>query len=79
MAKPQKCISRSLKPKREKRNAFNDSLQDLFDITPKDAMTIIKIQEDQPFLKAQGEKGRHGSMAGIDVKLAKEEERALAR
>ena len=30
-------------------------------------------------MKAQREKGRRGFMAGIDVKLAKQEERALAR
>ena len=42
-------------------------------------MTIIKIEEDRQFLKAQREKGRRGSMAGIDVKLAKQEDRELAR
>ena len=42
-------------------------------------MTVIKIEEVRQFLKAQHEKGQRGSMAGIDVKLAKQEERALVR
>ena len=77
--KTSKNILEEVRNRRGKRDSFKDSLQDLFDIAHKDAMTIIKIEEDRQFLKAQREKGRRGSMAGIDVKLAKQEERALAR
>ena len=74
-----KNITRKSATEEGKRDAFRDSLDNVFDIAHEQAMTMIKIEEDRQFLKAQREKGRHGSIAGIDVKLAKQEERALAR
>ena len=53
---------------------FKEILNDLFDIAHQDALKMIKIAEDKEFLKAQREKGRRGSMAGVDVKLVKQEE-----
>jgi len=53
---------------------FCDTLNDLFDIAHQDALNMIKITEDKAFLEAQREKGRRGSMAGVDMKLAKQEE-----
>lgn len=74
-----KSISRKSETEDGKRKSFKDSLEDLFDIAHQDAMTIIKIEEDRQFLTAQRERGRRGSMAGIDVKLAKQEKRVVAR
>ena len=53
---------------------FCDTLNDLFDTAHQDALNMIKITEDKAFLEAQREKGRRGSMAGVDMKLAKQEE-----
>ena len=48
----------------------------LFDVAHhhQDALKMIKISEDKAFLEAQREKGRRGSMVGVDLKLAKQEE-----
>lgn len=39
----------------------------------------MKIEEDRLFLQAQREKGRRGTMLGIDRNLAQQEERTLKR
>ena len=75
--KTSKNIWRKSETEEGKRDSFRDSLQDLFDIAHKNAMTINTIEEIQQFLKAHREKGRRGSMAGIDVKLAKQERKDL--
>lgn len=53
--------------------------QDLFDIAHADAQNLIKNREDWDFLEKQRQKGRPGSMAGLDVvhkkKLEAKEER----
>jgi len=36
---------------------------------------MIQIEEDRRFLLAQRDKGRRGSMAGVDTQLAGQEER----
>ena len=46
-------------------NAFQDRLEDLFDIAHRDAMSLIKIEEDRLFLEAQREKGRRGKWAEL--------------
>ncbi|KAG0711531.1 putative 39S ribosomal protein L24, mitochondrial [Chionoecetes opilio] len=53
----------------EKQKTFQESLPDLLDITHSDALTLMTIPEDKEFLLAQREKGRRGSMAGLDKKL----------
>src|SRR6218665_3623795 len=58
---------------------FVDSLNDLFDVAHRDAMFVMKIEEDRQFLKAQREKGRRGTMLGIDRALALKEKRVLKR
>ena len=45
----------------------------------RDANSLMKIQEDKDFLDAQREKGRRGSMLGIDKTLAALEERVQLR
>lgn len=54
---------------------FRDSLDDLFDVASKDALSQIKIEEDKLFLMNQRKKGRQGCMIGIDRKLAGIEKR----
>jgi hypothetical protein len=46
-----------------------------FDIAHQDALTMIRIEEDKLFLVKQREKGRPGSMLGIDIKLTNIEKR----
>ncbi|KAG0723159.1 hypothetical protein GWK47_043175 [Chionoecetes opilio] len=53
----------------EKQKTFQESLPDLMDIAHSDALTLMTIPEDKEFLLAQREKGRRGSMAGLDKKL----------
>ncbi|KAG0713543.1 hypothetical protein GWK47_016000 [Chionoecetes opilio] len=53
----------------EKQKTFQESLPDLLDIAHSDALTLMTIPEDKEFLLAQREKGRRGSMAGLDRKL----------
>lgn len=48
---------------------FTSDFNDLFDIAHADALNLIKIPEDQEFLLAQREKGRHGSMISKDKVL----------
>ncbi|GBM23582.1 hypothetical protein AVEN_196655-1 [Araneus ventricosus] len=56
------------------RNFISD-LNDLFNIAPANALEIVKIEEDRKFLLSQREPGRRGCLMGIDMKLAKSEER----
>lgn len=58
---------------------FVESLDDLFDIATSDALETIKIAEDKQFLEMQRQKGRPGSMAGIDMILYGREKRAQER
>ena len=74
-----KIINRKSVTEERKREEFKDSLNNVFDIAHEQAMTMIKIEEDRQFLNTQREKGRQGSMLGIDMKLSRQEERAKAR
>jgi len=49
-------------------------LENLFDISHRNALAMIKIEEDCQFLIAQREKGLLGSMVGADVALSRKEE-----
>ena len=48
---------------------------DLFDIAHSDAMGLMKIEEDKKFLLLQQQKGRPGSMLGVDQKLKQKEKK----
>ena len=74
-----KLISRKSVTEEEKRYHFKKSLDDLFDIAHQDALSMIQIEEDRQFLIAQREKGRRGSMTGIDKSLAMKEQRSADR
>lgn len=54
-------------------------MNNLFDIAHKDALNIIKIEEDRQFLNLQRQEGRVGYMAGVDKKLCAVEERRSER
>ncbi|KAK2725446.1 hypothetical protein QYM36_000064 [Artemia franciscana] len=58
--------------------AFVSRLEDLFDIAHADALNTMSIQEDKDFLLAQREKGRRGSMVGVDETQACKEKRVAA-
>lgn len=60
-------------------DVFMDTLDDLFDIARADALTTMKNKEDCEFLEKQRQKGRPGSMLGIDMKLVAKENRAELR
>ncbi|KAK2702108.1 hypothetical protein QYM36_019238 [Artemia franciscana] len=59
--------------------AFVSRLEDLFDIAHADALNTMSIQEEKDFLLAQREKGRRGSMVGVDETLACKEKRVSER
>ncbi|GBN91210.1 hypothetical protein AVEN_52975-1 [Araneus ventricosus] len=71
------CL-RSETQEENERNFISD-LNNLFDIAHANALEIIKIEEDRKFLLSQREPGRRGYLMGIDMKLAKREERVLLR
>lgn len=54
---------------------FIANLDDLFDIASVNALEEIKIVEDKEFLEMQRQKGRPGSMAGVDMVLHEKEKR----
>lgn len=58
---------------------FVEILDDLFDIAAADALQSIRIEEDRAFLEMQLQKGRPGSMAGVDMVLHGREQRAYTR
>lgn len=64
---------------KQKFDVFMDVLDDIFDIAAVDALTIMKNDEDKEFLKKQRQKGRPGSMLGVDMTLAAKEERSKLR
>jgi hypothetical protein len=53
--------------------SLTETFCDLFDIAHQEALSLIKVEEDKTFVLAQREKGRKGSMAGIDTALVKKE------
>ena len=74
-----KRINRQSATNLENQQTFRDSLDDLFDIAHRDALSLIKIEEDRLFLNAQREKGRRGTMGGVDRSLTQKEERVMKR
>ena len=70
---------RQSETQQSKEAEFVSRLDDLFDIAHANALSMISVAEDREFLLAQREKGRRGSMAGIDTKLAAKEKRTVAR
>ena len=78
-----KCLKkhkdRKTDTQRTNEDKFRDKFDDLFDIAHAEAMTRITIEEDRQFLIGQREKGRRGTMAGLDLVLAAKEERAKQR
>lgn len=58
---------------------FASKVDDIFDIAHQDALAMMKSEEDKEFLLKQREKGRPGSMLGVDLKLARAEERKLQK
>ncbi|GBM05932.1 hypothetical protein AVEN_135291-1 [Araneus ventricosus] len=58
---------------------FISDLNNLFDIAHANVLEIIKIEEDRKILLSQREPGRRGCLMGVDMKLAKHEERVLLR
>ena len=54
---------------RSREAEFTSRLDDLFDIAHADALSMIQIDEDRQFLLLQREKGRRGSMSGVDTIL----------
>lgn len=66
------------------REAFIETLDDLFDISHAEALvkssdSYVKLEEDRQFLISQQKKGREGYMFGIDWELYKKELRAEER
>lgn len=74
-----KLIKRTSASNLSNQQTFVESLDDLFDMAHRDAMTIIKIQEDRNFLAAQREKGRKGTMGGVDLLSYRREQRIISR
>lgn len=64
---------------RNKERAFTEKLNDLFDIAHANALNMIKWEEDKQFLIAQRQKGRQGSMAGVDMKSLQKAKRKAER
>jgi len=61
------------------RSDFQQLLESLFDTSHRDALAMIKIEEDRQFLLAQREKERRGFMVEVDVALSGKEERGRER
>jgi hypothetical protein len=74
-----KLINRASATNLANQEVFKERLDDLFDVAHRDAMTIITLDEDRKFLEAQREKGRRGTIGGVDRVLAQQEERVMVR
>ncbi|GBN66799.1 hypothetical protein AVEN_170044-1 [Araneus ventricosus] len=75
----QKSACRRSETQEENERNFISDLNNLFDIAHANALEILKIEEDRKFLLSQREPGQRGCLMGIDMKLAKREERVLLR
>lgn len=64
---------------KNKIKVFASDLDDLFDVAHQNALEMMKLEEDKDFLIKQRQKGRPGAMSGIDLKLARAEERKLEK
>lgn len=63
-----KSVNQMAAGMKQKYDVFMDELDDLFDIVSADALTTMTNEEDREFLEKQRQKGRPGSMLGIDMK-----------
>lgn len=77
--KMQKYKDRKTESARNAVKEFTLKLDDLFDIAHQDALAMMTSEEDKEFLLKQRQKGRPGSMLGVDLKLAQAEERLLQK
>lgn len=75
----QKWVDRMSVEMKTKHDDFIEGLDDLFDIAAADALSTMRNEEDKEFLRKQRQKGRPGSMLGIDTKLSSKEERSKLR
>lgn len=76
----QKSANKITSVQSEKEKAFVAKLDDLFDMSHRDAMTLIRSTEVRDFLIAQRQKGRVGCLIGVEKKeQAKEDARELRR
>lgn len=65
---------------RTREGEFRDKIENfLFDIAAPHALLTMKIPKDKEFLMQQRQKGRPGSMLGIDRKAAESEKNKLER
>lgn len=65
---------------RRNEKEFSEKIENyIFDIAAPDALETMKIQEDRDFLLLQRQPGRPESMSGIDITLARKEERKAIR
>ncbi|KAE9524204.1 hypothetical protein AGLY_015243 [Aphis glycines] len=75
----QKLHYRKTDTQLKKNKEFSIILDDLFGIAQADDLEVIKIKEDRDFVISQRQKGRPGSMLGIDLKIINKEKRAEER
>lgn len=64
---------------RGRENDFVNKLNDLFDIAQMDALSLMANEIDKKFLLSQREKGRPGSLIGVDLAAVQKEKRKLER
>lgn len=74
-----KSKKRTTVGQKQKEQKFCKSLNNLFDISHKNALILIKNEQDRQFLINQQKEGRIGSMLGVDKTLAMTEKRKLVR
>ncbi|GBO28367.1 hypothetical protein AVEN_11190-1 [Araneus ventricosus] len=63
--------NRNTLTQKSKEGEFVSKFNNIFDIAHANALNMIKISQDKEFLLAQLEKGRRGSMLGVDKHLEK--------
>lgn len=74
-----KHADRDTETQKRAEDSFVDGLDDLFDFAHADALNKMRNQEDRAFLLLQRQKGRPGSMIGVDVVLTHREQRTAIR
>jgi hypothetical protein len=67
----EKHKTRTSELNKNRQKDFEKNLNDLFDITHADALSLIQIDEDRQFLSAYIKKVRQGCMLGVDKKQTK--------
>lgn len=75
----QKLEHRKSEIQMHKNAQFISKLDYLFDIAHADALNLISIEEDRAFLVAQRQKGRLGSLLGIDKNTCMKEKNSKER